>query len=170
MLASADFRSLESDAVLSARLLPHLFIFSALTLALSVPTLAAKTGSPEEKVVLIPLQALLDGLAKRDRAAMTAQLLPGGSATLMRKGKPVQLGFDAFVERLSAPGTDTREERINNPLIRIDNNIAIIWTRFVFLLNGKVDHCGTDIVNLVKVDGQWLISSIGDTSRTDCAK
>lgn len=156
--------------MLFGRLLSHLFIFSALTLALSAPTLAEKTGSPEEKAVLVPLQALLDGLAKRDKAAMTAQLLPGGSATLMRNGKPVQLGFDAFVERLSAPGTDTREEQIHNPLIRIDNNIAVIWTRFVLLLNGKVDHCGTDLVNLVKVDGQWLISFIGDTSRTDCTK
>lgn len=111
----------------------------------------------------------MDGLARRDRAAMAAQLLPGGSATLMRKGKPVQMGFDAFLERLSAPGTDTREERIIDPLIRVDDNIAIIWTRFVFLLDGKVDHCGTDIVNLVKIDGQWLISAVGDTSHTDCA-
>jgi Putative lumazine-binding len=156
--------------MLSDRLLPRLVIFSGLTLALSGPTLAAKSVSPEEKAVLVPLQALLDGLARRDKAGMAAQLLPGGGATLMRSGKPVQMGFDAFVERLSAPGTDTREERIHNPLIRIDDNIAIIWTRFVFVLNGKVDHCGTDIVNLVKADGRWLISSIGDTSRTACTK
>jgi hypothetical protein len=156
--------------VLSIRMFSRLFIFSALTLALSGPTLAAKTPSPEEKAVLSRLQALMDGLARRDKAAMAALLLPGGSVTLMRNGKPVQMGFDAFVERLSAPGTDTREERIVNPLIRIDDNIAIIWTRFVFVLDGKVDHCGTDIVNLVKVDGQWLISAVGDTSRTACAK
>src|SRR5262249_14699174 len=96
--------------------------------------------------------------------------LPGGTATLMRNGKPVQMAFDTFAERLSAPGTDTREERIHNPLVRIDDNIAIIWAPFEFLLNGKVDHCGTDIVSLVKVDGQWLISALGDTSRTDCQK
>jgi hypothetical protein len=101
---------------------------------------------------------------------MAAQLLPGGSVTLMRNGKPVQLGFDAFLERLSAPGTDTREERIYNPLVRIDDNIAIIWARFDFLLNGKVDHCGTDIVSLAKVNDQWLISFLGDTSRTECKK
>jgi Putative lumazine-binding len=156
--------------MLSSRLFPRLFIFSALTLALSAPTLATKTGSPEEKAVLGRLQALMDGLARRDRAAMAAQLLPGGSVTLMRNGKPVQMGFDAFLERLSAPGTDTREERIVDPLIRIDGNIAIIWTRFVLLLDGKVAHCGTDIFNLVKVDGRWLIAAIGDTSRTDCTK
>ena len=120
--------------------------------------------------LMAPLQALLDGLAKRDKDLMASQLLPGGSATLMRNGKPVQLAFDAFVERLSTPGTDAREERIIHPLVRIDDNIAIIWTRFEFLTNGKLDHCGTDVVNLVKVDGHWLISALGDTSRSECKK
>jgi hypothetical protein len=141
-----------------------------MALALSSSALAAKAASSEEKAVLAPLQALLDGLAKRDKSMMAAQLLPGGSATLMRNGKPVQLGFDAFVERLSAPGTDTREERIYDPLIRIDNNIAIIWARFDFFLNGKIDHCGTDVVSLAKVNDQWLISFLTDTGRTECGK
>jgi hypothetical protein len=148
------------------RLLPRVMLITAL--ALAGPALAAKTESAEEKAVVGRLQAFLDGLAKRDKAGMTAVLLPGGSATLMRKGKPVQMAFDALLERLSAPGTDTREERIYKPLVRIDTDIAIIWARYDFFANGKVDHCGTDIVNLVKVDGQWLISSIGDTSRTEC--
>jgi hypothetical protein len=156
--------------MLFGRLVPRLFVFSALTFALSAPTLAANTRSPEEKAVLGLLQTFMDGLAKRDKAEMAALLLPGGSATLMRNGKPVQMGFDVFLERLSAPGTETREERIVDPLIRIDDNIAIIWTRYVFLSDGKANHCGTDIVNLVKVEGQWVISAVGDTSRTECPK
>jgi hypothetical protein len=145
------------------------FSFLAVCSLLSGSALAAKAPSAEEKAVIAPLQALLDGLAKRDKALMAAQLFPGGSATLMRDGKPVQMAFDAFVERLAQPGTDTRQERIYEPLVRIDDNIAIVWTRFDFVLNGKVDHCGTDVVNLVKVDRKWLIVFLGDTSRTGCA-
>jgi hypothetical protein len=144
------------------------FSFLAVSLLLSGSALAAKVTSAEEKAVIAPLQALLDGLAKRDKALMAAQVFPGGTATLMRNGKPLQMGFDAFVERLAQPGTDTREERIYDPFVRIDDNIAIVWTRFDFLLNGKVDHCGTDVVNLVKVDGKWLIAFLGDTSRSNC--
>jgi hypothetical protein len=88
----------------------------------------------------------------------------------MRNGKPVQMAFDTFAERLSAPGTDTRQERIYDPVVHVDNNIAYIWTRYDFVLNGKVDHCGTDSASLVKVDGRWLIASLSDTSRTDCGK
>ena len=152
-------------------MLASMVLFSALSLGPAGPATAAKAGSPEEKAVVARLQALLDGLAKRDKAAMAAQLLPGGSVSLMRNGKPVQMGFDAFVDRLSQPGTDTREERIYDPLVRIDNDIAVVWARFDFRVNGKVDHCGTDLVNLAKVDGQWLISFIGDTSRdSGCTK
>jgi hypothetical protein len=35
-------------------------------------------------------------------------------------------------------------------------------------VNGQVKHCGTDAVNLVRVDGRWLISGIADNSRDDC--
>jgi len=154
--------------MLAFRLLRCAVVFSVLAAALSAPAPAAEQVSPDEKAVTARLQALLEGIARRDKAMLTEQLLPGGSATLMRDGKPLQMGFEAFVERLSAPGTDTREERMYDPLVRIDDDIAIIWTRYQFIRNGKLDHCGTDIVNLVKVGGHWLISSLGDTSRTTC--
>ena len=141
---------------------------AALAPSLPGTVLAAGARPGEEKAVVARLQALLDGLAKRDKAAIAAQLLPGGTATLMREGKPVQMTFDAFADRLSAPGADTREERIHDPLVRIDNNIAVIWARFDLIVNGKLDRCGTDLINLVKVEGRWLISSVGDTSRTGC--
>ena len=160
----------EMDEVLFCRMFPRMLVTAALVLPFASAALPAESASSDESAVVARLQALLDGLAKRDKSMMTAQLLPGGSATLMRDGKPVQMGFDAFVERLSAPGTDTREERIFNPLVRIDHDIAIVWTRFELRINGKLDHCGTDIVNYVKVDGQWLISSVGDTSRTECKR
>jgi len=128
----------------------------------------ALAAPAEEKAVLAPFQALLDGLAKHDRAAMREQLLPGGMATLLRNGQPVQLHFDAFVERLPLTGPPI-EERIHDPLVHIDDDVAVIWTPYDFLVEGKVDHCGTDIVNLVKRDGRWLISGIADNGRKSCS-
>jgi hypothetical protein len=141
--------------------------FCALASALSLAS-AADATPRDEKAVLAPLQALLDGLAKRDKALVMEQLLPGGSATLMRDGKPLQLAFDVLADRLTQPGTVPREERINDPLVRIDDNIAIIWSPYVFTIDGKLDHCGTDIVNLVRLDGKWLIAGLADNSRKDC--
>lgn len=61
------------------------------------------------------------------------------------------------------------EERIHDPLIRIDNDLAMVWAPFVFLIDGKVDHCGTDLFNIVRKDGKWLIASLtADVGRKDC--
>jgi hypothetical protein len=97
------------------------------------------------------------------------QLLPGGMATLIRDGKPLQLHFDAFVERLTITGTEKREQRIYDPLVNIDDDIAVVWVPYKYLIDGKVDHCGTDLFSLFRVDGRWLVSGIADNSRKDCS-
>jgi hypothetical protein len=144
---------------------------AALALLLLAPAQAATSAQPtkaEEQAVLAPLQGIFDGIAKQDRELVRAQLLPGGMATLIRDDKPVQLHFDAFVARLVWKPGDQYEERIHDPIVHIDNDIAVLWTPYVFLINGKLDHCGTDIVNLVRRDGHWLISGVADNSRKNC--
>ena len=144
-----------------------LFVAGATTTALTTPLLHAAT--PEEQAILTPVKAMFDGMAKRDAAAIKEPLLPGGTMVLMRDGKPVQMTLEAFADRVGRPGTTQIEERIHDPLIRIDNDLAVVWAPFEFLIDGKVDHCGTDLFNLVRKDGKWLIASVADTGRKDCA-
>ncbi len=130
--------------------------------------LAAHAITPAEQAVLAPVQALFDGMAHRDPAAIRAPLLPGGSMVLMRDGKPVRITFDDFATHLAHPGTTRIEERIHHPLIRIDHDLAVVWAPFVFTVDGKVDHCGPDLFNLVRQNGHWLIASVADTGRKTC--
>jgi len=123
----------------------------------------------DQQAVLAPVNALFAGMTKRDAAAMKAPVLPGGAMVLMRDGKPTQMTFEAFADRVGRPGTTHIEERIHDPLVRIDSDLAVVWAPFEFLVDGKVDHCGTDLFNLVRVDGKWLIASVADTGRKDCA-
>jgi len=111
---------------------------------------------------------MLDGLGKRDKAAMMAQLLPGGSAILMRNGKPAQMTFEVLTDRLSQPGKETHEERIHDAVVHVDGDVGTVWAPFEFLVDGKIDHCGRDIANLVRVDDRWLIAAIEDNSRKEC--
>src|ERR1700754_2452482 len=137
----------------------------ALSLSLITPVHAATTTQPtkaEEQAALAPLQGIFDGIRKQDRELVRAQLFPGGMATLIRDDKPLQLHWDAFVARLVWKPGDTYEERIHDPIIHLDNDIGVLWTPYVFLINGKVDHCGTNIVNLIRRDGRWLISGVAD--------
>jgi hypothetical protein len=151
-------------------------IFRQLRLALVIAgataagllTSSLHAATAEEQAVLAPVKAMFDGMAKRDAAAIKKPLLPGGTMVLMRDGKPTQMTFEAFADRVGKPGTTQIEERIHDPLVRIDNDLAVVWAPFEFLIDGKVNHCGTDLFNLVRKDGKWLIASVADTGRKDC--
>ncbi|HET7870922.1 MAG TPA: nuclear transport factor 2 family protein [Terriglobales bacterium] len=149
------------------RLLLLLLLAGAAATGLLISNLHAETQ--EEKAVLAPINEMFDAMAKHDAAALKKPLLPGGSMVLMREGKPVQMTFDAFAEIVGKPSKARIEERIHDPLVRIDNDLAVVWAPFEFLADGKVDHCGTDLFNLVRTDGKWLVASIADTGRKDCA-
>jgi Putative lumazine-binding len=145
----------------SQRLLSILF--------LTATTIALPAATTEEEKVLSSVHALFDGMAKRDPAAIVAPVLAGGTMVLMRDGKPTQMSFTAFAERVGKPSSKKIEERIHDPLVRIDNDLAMVWAPFEFLVDGKVDHCGTDLFNLVRSDGKWLIASVADTGGKDCS-
>ena len=137
----------------------------AMALAL---TFSLHATTSDEQEVLAPINAMFDSMAKHDAVGLKKPLLPGGTMVLMRNGTPHQMTFDAFAEIISKPGKNQIEERIHDPLLRIDNDLAVVWAPFDFLVDGKVDHCGTDLFNLVKTDGKWLIASVADTGRKDC--
>lgn len=143
------------------------FFFGAiLTTGLVIRSFAQ---SAEEQAVLAPIHAMFDGMSRRDAAAIKAPTLSGGTMVLMRDGKPVQMTFEAFAERVATAGKTLIEERIQNPLVRIDNDLAVVWAPFTFLIDGKVDHCGTDLFNLVRVEGRWMIASVADTGTKTCS-
>ena len=129
---------------------------------------AIGAATPEEDAVLAPIRAMFDGMAKRDAAAIKASAIPGATMVLMRDGKPTQMTVEAFADRVGKPGKTQIEERIHDPLVRIDNDLAVVWAPFDFLSDGKVDHCGTDLFNVVRVDGKWLIASVADTGTKNC--
>jgi hypothetical protein len=150
------------------RLCLVLFLAGAITSGFLVRQLHASTEG--EQAVLAPITAMFAAMAKHDVTAFKQPLLTGGSLVLMRDGKPVQMTFDAFADLIGKPGKAQIEERIHDPLVRIDNDLAVVWAPFEFLVDGKVDHCGTDLFNMVRVNGQWLVASIADTGRKACGQ
>jgi hypothetical protein len=150
--------------------IPQLSLALALmaTTAAALFPASAHATKPEDQAVLAPVNALFAGMSKRDSAAIKAAFIPGATMVLMRNGTPSQSTADTFADRMGRPGITHIEERIHSPLIRIDNDLAVVWAPFDFLVDGKVDHCGTDLFNIVRKDGQWLIASVADTGTKTC--
>lgn len=145
-----------------------LYVAGALILALALPAPRA-AGQSQDSSVLVPIDAMFHGMTARDPAAIKSAALPGTILVLMRDGKPEQMTIDAFAEHFSKPSKAHLEERIHDPLVRTDHDLAMVWAPFEFLVDGKPDHCGTDLFNLVQTGGKWLIAGIADTGTKACA-
>jgi hypothetical protein len=95
-------------------------------LVLALATTARAAPSAEEQAVVAPLQAFLGGIASGDKAAMAAQALPDAMITRAGGGKVTQKPLHALIDAMPAPSRAKLEERIHDPLIRIDEDLAII--------------------------------------------
>jgi len=146
-----------------------LYVAGVLTLALAFPPAPAAGQTPSDSQVLAPIHDMFHGMTERDPAAIKSAALPGTILVLMRDGKPEQMTIDAFADHFSKPSKAHMEERIHDPLIRTDHDLAVVWAPFEFLVDGKPDHCGTDLFNLVRTGGKWLIAGIADTGSKACA-
>ncbi|KAJ3776387.1 hypothetical protein FB446DRAFT_721653 [Lentinula raphanica] len=119
----------------------------------------------EELAILDVAENFLNGIGARDKALMEAQILPSGGAVLMRNGAPIFTTLTGVVERIPFDSPKKIEERISGqPIVKIDTNIAMLWTPYDFLIDDKVDHVGTDIWSFAKVDGKWFVSSVADNA------
>ena len=145
--------------------------------------LAAQTGSgrlppagplapppSEEQAVLQPVKALFAGIAAHDGAAITALLVPNGSASVVTAGpngsRTVQRRtWPELLSRVTT-SSDRLEERLIDPAIESDGSVAMVWGNYVFLINGKVNHCGIDHFNLVRDGGAWKIADASWSIRT----
>lgn len=143
--------------------------YSLFLLAAALYIVPAHASDADEQAVLAPIHAMFAGMSARDAAAIRKPTIPGGVMVLMRDGKPVQMTFEDFATRVGKPGKEKIEERIHDPLVKIDNDLAVVWAPFDFYVDGKVSHCGTDLFNMVRQNGEWLIASVADTSRNDCS-
>lgn len=121
--------------------------------------------TPEECAVLQVAENFLEGIGTRNKTLMLDQILPEGGATLLRNGTPIFTNLTGVVDRIPFDSPGTMEERISGqPLIRVDENIAMAWTPYEFLINGTIDHVGTDIWSFAKLNGRWYVSGVADNA------
>jgi hypothetical protein len=96
---------------------------------------------------------------------MSEILIPEGCATQSRDHQISHTRLRDFPEKMPG-GTERLEERFYNPLVRVDDDIAMVWAQYDFLVGGEVHHWGTNILSFLKQDGRWRVSAIADNGRS----
>jgi hypothetical protein len=126
----------------------------------------------EEQLVLAPVNRLLGAIASGDKQALLAEVRPDGSATaafdLPDRRKVSRESWAEFSTSIGG-GPNVISERLIDPAVEIDGDIAMVWSGYVFTMNGKVQHCGVDHFDLVRENGQWKVLNATWSERiTNC--
>ncbi len=130
----------------------------AVLLFASLPAFAA------EKDVIAVVQALFDGMAAHDAAAISATMLPDARLVAVQdSGAATSISRDDFAARIGGAKGDYLE-RIWEPKVLLKGRIAQVWAEYDFHLNGTFNHCGIDSVSLLETKEGWKISGISYTS------
>lgn len=136
--------------------------------ALGLPTVVR--AQDERAAVIATVQKVFDAMRTRDTALLfqafdsTARLVG-----VSRRGTPAitltsPAQFAGSITRAKAG--DVWNERMYDPDVKIDGDLATVWTYYTFHLNDKFSHCGIDAAILRKVGGAWKITQLADTQRS----
>ena len=149
-------------------MIPRSIRLAPLLVLLAAPL---RAQDAERTAVLATVQRVFDAMRTRDTALLrqafdTTARLVGVSA---RGGPPtVRLttpaAFGAAIA--SAPAGNVWNERIWDPEVRIDGDLAQVWAYYTFHRNSAFSHCGVDAFMLLKVGSEWKITQLADSRRT----
>ena len=74
--------------------------------------------------------------------------------------------FTDFLKSIaSIPKTMKFEEKLLSYDIKVDGNMANVWTQYEFYVNDKFSHKGVNSFELIKKDEKWKIFYLVDTRR-----
>ena len=132
------------------------------------------TGLPppgtEEGQVMVPVNALFAALAARDGTAALATMRADATTTVAAERpdgtKLIRHMTAAEFAAGLKPGPERFQEVLTDPAIELDGDIAYVWGRYDFYVDGKIAHCGYDHFDLVRADGHWKIQNITWSQRT----
>ena len=122
------------------------------------------------------IETFFDGLHKGDSTLMSSVLYKDikiQTTATDRAGKKV-LKTESKQQLLTAIANKKPEnvylEKLLSNTIKIDGNLASVWTPYEFYVNGNFSHCGANSFQLFDNNGKWQITYLVDMRRRQNCK
>ncbi|MBT8220231.1 MAG: nuclear transport factor 2 family protein [Bacteroidia bacterium] len=136
--------------------------------------IAAQSNSEEDKILNV-IQGVFDGMQVGDSAMVRSHFyheLEMYTSYTNKEGKRI-LSKDEpqkFFDAIGTPHDRIWNEEWWSPEVRIDGNLAQVWTPYAFYIDDTFSHCGVDAFHLIRLnDDSWKIFHLTDTrQRADC--
>lgn len=148
------------------------FIFlSCMVFFLRGHTLAQTT----EQEIQTVIESMFDGMRAGDSAMVASAFSRDAimqTVTRTQAGEVVRLKGDlsTFLKSIGTPHEKIWDEQIQSIDIKLDTDLASVWTLYKFYIGDTFSHCGVNSFQLAKLDEKWKIIYIVDTRRkTSCS-
>ena len=119
--------------------------------------------APAAREVVEVVEQLFDAMRAADTAGVRGVFHPDARFYIAAPGEAGSTiavrDVDGFVRSIaSAPGR--ADERMFDPEVRVDGDIASVWTYYELSLGERFSHCGTDAFELARGSDGWRILTI----------
>ncbi|MDX1440332.1 MAG: hypothetical protein R3284_10570 [Rubricoccaceae bacterium] len=117
----------------------------------------------EEAAVLEAMDRYMIAISESDLDAQAAMQTPDGMTYQWRpsesSGMHITSHPNSYWTDPSQDDGHEYQERYWSPTVLIRGGIAIVWAPYEFWIDGETNHCGVDVMDFVKIDGQWIVSN-----------
>jgi hypothetical protein len=141
-------------------------------LLLAALPVAARAQDADKSAVLAVVDKLFDGMRKADTASMRALFIPAARMLGVNpQGQPSSDTIDRWLAGIGRkPPTTIYDERTWAPEVRIDGTIAQAWMQYAFYIGDRLNHCGVDAFDFLKIGSEWKIATVMDTQHMTACK
>lgn len=115
--------------------------------------------------VIRATDALFQAMHERDTTALRTLMHPRAQiVAVSEQGVGVRTA-DEWIRSVSR-GTDVLTERMWDPQVQVDGDLATLWAPYDFRVGDRFSHCGYDAFQFVRERGEWKMITVTFTRRT----
>jgi hypothetical protein len=146
-------------------------IILSLTLVI-ITSLNVFAQNDEKAAIEAVITTIFDGMRAGDSSMVASKVLrdaPMNSVYTNQEGEVVRAigSLDRWLNAIGTPHDEIWDEQISSIDIRIDGDLASVWTPYKFFVGENFSHCGVNSIQMAKLEGEWKIIHIVDTRRRD---
>lgn len=148
-----------------------LLLLAAAPVAMPVQAAAAQPrdkGQEDEAAVLAVVRAALDAIRDADRERLASLELEAYRVVSLQGPIDRRRVFEETAKESAASAAARKPgawavRPLSTKVLLDRNGMAVVWTPYVFYLDGVPDHCGVESWTLFRVSGDWKIINFADT-------
>jgi hypothetical protein len=145
----------------------YIFKYTALGFILLLNLNTILFAQSENENVMKPINLLFEGMEKADTSFFKNVFAKNVIMKVVSDKGVKNETVEDFIKQIANKPSNTPNwiEKLYNTEIRVDGNLAHVWTDYSFYVGDKLSHCGVDSFALIKLKGVWKIVFLMDTRR-----